>query len=323
MHRRSVDLDTLILEIHSVSLRPEAWAAVLEHLRKLMCADSALLHATAPRTADEYWYVGAQIDPEMAPQYADHWVDEDLWALGARRSGRTGTGVVSTDEDLVDRRGFARSAFFNDFLRPFDFDRTINVVLSQPNASFSMSHVLMAFFRNLGREPFSALDKQAFQRLAPHLTLATRNFWLARGLTARGAALESALDALTVSVVGVDRAAHVVFMNSTAERMLKSACWLRVRQGSLTLVRSVTEGKVFVEAIRSLQRGLGTSILLTDRTSGRTAVMTTMPITSDSVDSLPRNGATGLVWLVATQPDISSVAQLARCFELTDRKSVV
>jgi hypothetical protein len=116
------DLDSLILRIHAAPLQPERWADVVEELRRLADAQRALIHAPTPHDPSGYWCVTAQWAPEAILEYARDWAHQDPWAEGAHRRGLTSAGLVYPDDAVVHRREFLQSAFFNDFLKPWETD---------------------------------------------------------------------------------------------------------------------------------------------------------------------------------------------------------
>jgi hypothetical protein len=100
---RPAGIDELILKIHSAPLQPDGWNAVATDLIGLFHADSAALLRISSDPTLTPWVLPIGFDPAALESYASHWAARDLWHDGARRNDRIGSGIVSVDDQLVER----------------------------------------------------------------------------------------------------------------------------------------------------------------------------------------------------------------------------
>lgn len=311
------DIAELILRIHAAPLQPETWRSVLEDLRRRVRAQRALIHTPVPPSPDKYWHVASQVGNDILDPYARHWARHDVWAHGALSRGLTAQGVPYVDDELVSRAEFRGSPFFNDFLKGHDVDRQLVTVLHRQDVANDALYTVLTFYRAVGEEGFSTDDTLLIGRLAPHLTLATRNFWAIRSLVAQNTMSEHALDCVGAALFAVDRRGRLLYANQQGQVVLRRQHWLSLRAGRLIAGKRVARPSACAAAMRELGRGIGSTVLLEHAVTGVRLVMMTAPISSaDEPASLP-NGAAALIWLLPDRPHPSAVAQMAHLFELT------
>ncbi|HEX6997426.1 MAG TPA: hypothetical protein VF322_04735 [Gammaproteobacteria bacterium] len=112
--KRRESLDEIILRIHAASLEEELWPSVLDGVCSLINAESAggmRYHAGTGKLA---WLTSVGHDVDMWSEYHEYWVTRDEWLLGALGTSRIQIGIVSRDEDLVDRRASLNSSSRSD-----------------------------------------------------------------------------------------------------------------------------------------------------------------------------------------------------------------
>lgn len=313
MPRPSVDVDALILEIHAASLSQDEWPVIMRRLMGLVGAESALMHSVSIRTGGlGSWGLSQAIDPSFWPEVARRWAPQDPFRIGAARAGRIRPGCVSVGEQLVQTRELLSSAFYNELLKRVNIHWLLNICLCAPGATSDIAAAL-SFYRGSGQEPFSAAEAGALHRLAPHLVVATRNFFQAQSLLHSGAVKGDALDTLSAAVLAIDGSARLVLANRQAEALLKAGALLRLNAGLLCPGRQLCQPAAFASALAQLRQGLGATVLLTDARTGIEWVASLAP----AAHSGPADHMAGLIWLLPTAPDAGPVPQMARLFELT------
>src|SRR5258708_27303657 len=98
---------------------------------------------------------------------------------------------------------------------------------SEPDDSFGKRAVL-SLYRGLSGEPFSLENVQLLARLAPHLTVAAKNYWTAHTMRLLSRAHQHALDTVTSGVFVINHRGHVLFSNRLGEEILRLATLVRV-----------------------------------------------------------------------------------------------
>lgn len=208
-----VDVEQLILRIHSAALSPDDWTPVGEELTRVLSADCALMLRPGSRNTVP-WTRSFGFDPAAIDAYAREWGAQDVWFQGALRNRRVRTGLVSLDLQLVERREYLASPYFNDFLSHFNIDRMANLCLNGTGTG-PRGHgpAAISFYRGMGREGFSEEDLRLLSVLAPHLVLATQTHWTLQSLGLIEGAYRQALDAVNAAVFIVDPTGRVLRAN--------------------------------------------------------------------------------------------------------------
>jgi DNA-binding CsgD family transcriptional regulator len=308
------DRQELILKIHSCVLEPSRWSRVVEELAVAVEASAALLFAVPPAGSERFWNVAHNLDGMLPEVYAQHYVAHDEWLLGAQRKRRVATGLVSTDDQLVERKQFLKSFFCHEFAAPFGMDRFINVCLKTPRDAANTPEAALSFYRAPGGEAFSQEQAQLLRELSPHLALAFHNFRGARILALGSSVLAGMLDQVKACVYGIDVHGGLAYANRAGESDLTRAQWLSLEGGRLTASHRVREQVSVKQAFQRLLRGRASNLLLS--TGGEhQALLMTAPAADRELPIAAR--VTGVVWVVPLEPDVSSVHRLSALFGLT------
>lgn len=317
MAKRVLNFDDLVLSIHTAALAADGWTRILNDVAQAVSAEGAsLVRPTHPATCKPFTLLLGR-DAVWNKGYQDHWAQHDCWYQGALRNGRTGVGMVNVDSQLIDRRDFQQSPFFQDFLRRFDIERMMNVCLIAPDPSGNYGPVALSLYRGLGKESFSPTQADLLSRLAPHLTLAAQNYWAAQSLQLLTRARSNALDAVAVAVFALNQSGHLMFANRLGEEMIHKSAWVRVLHERLAPIPTTHPFDRFATALSRMSSGLGCEFLVTDLATGAEAQVSIAPLPVDTdfgfLPTLPYS----LVWItpVAPRPDVGR--DMARLFDLT------
>lgn len=133
---------------------------------------------------------------------------------------------------MQDDRDFARSAFYNEAVRPWGHFYGIAVVAQRT----PHRHVYLAAGRQLDRGDYGTEDVLALQTLMPHVTTALRVNARLADADLRAAAADAALDRMDVGVILVDAAGAVVYANRLASALFDRDEGLRLERGSVGAV---------------------------------------------------------------------------------------
>jgi DNA-binding CsgD family transcriptional regulator len=314
---RALDIDALILKIHSAPLQWGGWTAVASELIGFLRADSAALLRISSDPHTIPWVLPVGFDSAALDSYGTYWASRDLWHEGARREGRLQGGVVSVDDQLVRRPVFLRSAYFNECLKQYDLNRMMNLCLltQDPNRPRSVGGI--SFYRGIGKEAFSAADAALLGHLSPHLIIAATNSWRVEALQLRQSVSQGALDAVTGAVFAINRDGSTLFTNMAAETLLRRSQWVQVVNGKLLPSTSLRSSSAFTAALRQLADGIGSTTLLTERLGSRQATMHVIPF-AEPLSTVGQKGAIiGLIWLVPVVSADSSITNMIAVFRLT------
>ena len=311
------DVNDLILTIHSAALEPNGWNRVGQELLSALSAQSGIGLRVPSHARPEPWAVLIDFDPSAAAAYAEHWGREDLWYHGARRTGRISTGLVSIDSQLASTGELESSPFFNDYLRHLDIGRMIQVCLagSEPHCSFGQA--ALSLYRGIGQPAFSADDMQLLSLLAPHLTVAAKNYWAAQSLRLLTSARANALDALSSAVYAIDQSQRLMFSNRLGEEMIHEARWVRVLGSTLTPSPTVVHADRFAAELRRASLGIGSTILVTDAMTGTEAQVSITPIPPSVDFGFLGAAPVALVWITPATLRKDTGQDMALLFGLT------
>lgn len=99
--------------------------------------------------------ISTNLDPEAIREYFNTWAAHDVLYHGAARHGRIKPAMVSTDEQLVERREYFSCSYFNEYLRKFDIGPQLNACLTGPEPGIHMGPSALTLYRGVAKEPFS------------------------------------------------------------------------------------------------------------------------------------------------------------------------
>jgi DNA-binding CsgD family transcriptional regulator len=313
---RTEEIDQLILDIHATPLDEERWPTVLDAVRQAVGAHQAMLFSLPRRPGEAFWNVLSECDPAMPLEYAQEFALEDSWRQASRRMAGRLTGRVLMGEELLPRSEFLRTRFFNELLRRYDIDRFMTNVL-QDSQRDGGGGANLSLYRGCEQEAFTGPEQALLTRLGPHLCTALTTFRSVQALSLRNAALSGTLEKITSALFVLDRRGSVMFENAAARSELRAGDLLGAPLGKLEPSPQIQEVRACREAFRGLLAGRSSTVRLTHLSSGRTAILTTAPL-SGVVEALgmPRSGA-GIVWLLPTTATGQSTLRMGKLFELT------
>ncbi len=249
-------------------------------------------------------------------QYAEYWGQHDVWYQGALRTGRVGVGLVNPGEQLLDYREYKKTAFHNEYLRPMNIDRMMNVCLAAAEPSSGYGPIALSFYRGLGHDAFSKEDVARLSALAPHLAVASHNYWAAQSLRLLARARENALDALTSAVFGIEPCGRVVITNRAGDEILREGRWLKICDGTLIPNPAVLEERSLARTLHQLLGGICFKVVVTDGRTRAQALVSGAPLSAAESGAYPASVA-ALIWVTPVVPNADAACDLAKLFSLT------
>jgi DNA-binding CsgD family transcriptional regulator len=310
-------IDDVILQIHAAPLEPQGWRAVAQSLLTLCRAESALIIRVGLTPKHAPWLLPLKYDPASLADYSAHWGHRDVWFRGAVASGRVKTGVVSTDDQLLERREFLKSDFYNDFLKHYDIERMMNVCLSGPQPELGFGASALSLYRPVGHEGFTRTEAEMLDVLSPHLAIAARTTWQIESLTMVEPLGRGLLDEVRIPLFGLDATGQLCLVNHAGAALMRAKRWITAQGRTLGASATLLDAQCFKQVLAQLRNGSGASVLLTDGATRQQAVMTTVPIAPASSIQLARTRLAGFVWIIPCNAEAASVKHLGRLYDLT------
>ena len=227
---RDADVHQAIGTIYDAVLDERAWPRAMASLCRLLGGASGSLITHDLNAQRPLFFLDHNLDPAEWTRYAGHYCTVDLWrdAVAGLEAGR-----VAASDQVVDRKSFEASEWYNDFLGPIDIGQATFGVCQKNARQLSA----VAIYRPLAAEPATAIQCRAYGVLLPHLD---------RALQQRARLLEAAqmqdlgsgaLDQLSSGVIIAAPDGRVLQINAKAEALLQQNDGIVLKQGKLTLAQ--------------------------------------------------------------------------------------
>jgi DNA-binding CsgD family transcriptional regulator len=214
--------DALIEAIYDAGVDFQGWPKALRLVAQALHAPAVLFGCNSPQF-DEVFVVSPQVDQSQHDRYAAYYHHINPIAKHVLSSP---VGAVQTDTMMIPRAEFARTEFFNDFLRPQDFASMLGAVAHvEGSRQFS---IVAQRRREFGRE-----DIILYRRLLPHLQRAVQLNAKLELLGLQCVVSSEILSQLNRSAFLVDASARLLFANREAESSMRATNGLRVVHGML------------------------------------------------------------------------------------------
>jgi DNA-binding CsgD family transcriptional regulator/PAS domain-containing protein len=317
MAARSPDVEELILRIHAAVLAEDGWSRIAKDLCQAVGAHSGSFVRPSHNADAKPWTRFVEIDPNAVKDYADHWGHHDVWYHGALRAERISVGLVSRGDQLIERREFERSAFYNEYLKALNIDRMMNVCVISGESSAGHGPAALSLYRGVGKEPFSDEQAELLCHLAPHLTVATHNYWAARSLELTCAARDRALNAVNSAVFVLDSSGRPVYANQPGEELIRQERWVRLERGLLSPTNTLVDGARITAALHRACLGVGCKIMVTDGTTTAQAYLCAAPLPATEHLFSEPSDPWALVWITPITPPEDTSQDMALLFRLT------
>ena len=219
---RSDDILRVTEQLYAAAAAPERWPPALEAVVDLVHGDHAILAARGSGSTDAPFVASARVD------------ERDLARFFSPEGTRLMTPMfdsvpigVAWRAAIVSDADFARSAAYNDLIRPMNGFHGIHV-RQEGTAGFVLN-----VCRPLRAENFDATDTAALRVLAPHLATVLELRGRLQTAEHGNAALAHVLDRLETGVILTDGSARPAMLNASAERIIAEADGLAVDSAGL------------------------------------------------------------------------------------------
>jgi DNA-binding CsgD family transcriptional regulator/PAS domain-containing protein len=249
VHDDPQELSDVIGAIYDCALDPERWREALPRILEFSRSSCGALaihdyaHARTGRLfdhgyAEDYLKVYLEKYQQMNP------LPIAMQALPV--------GEVATQAMLIDEEELFETRFYREFLSPYRMHDALSV-----NILRSEHRMAMLFGNRRDIEPrYGERDVQAWRLLVPHVCRALEISNALDLRTLSSAALELALDALTVGVFLLDHKGRVVHMNQAGEHQVKAGSALRVSNHRLAASSKEAQSELFAVITATAQSDL-------------------------------------------------------------------
>lgn len=211
------DLSEAIGSIYDGIHETGAWNKTVSSLVEHVGGSSALLFTPYVGANDGGIWVPHRLDQASLAAYGEYFVQRDIWLQGFTTRGIS-AGKVVRDWDLADTEQLRRSEFYNDFLRRYDIERLMTVLIRpKPDAS---SQLHLSIYRPVGSDAFEDNYFSRTQILMDHLSRAWELKLALSGLNLRLHSVGSVLDRIQAGVLLLDGDGKLVFANAVARQIL-------------------------------------------------------------------------------------------------------
>jgi DNA-binding CsgD family transcriptional regulator len=220
---------SLVDDIYSAALDPNLWQGVMKHIVEAAGGASGQLVSPTENILASLW-APYGFDPNVMVSYAQYYHALDVWTQ-AGDAMTIPTCQAVTGEQLIDFHEFKRSEYFNDFLKPREFERIVCCFIAKPQDGPKTS---LTVYRPPGSEPFGQEAVKLLNAIAPHVRRAAQLHWRIHDLEHQQATNTAVLDHLGTGVALVDEGCCVTYLNLAAEAIVNRNDGLSVSGGQLT-----------------------------------------------------------------------------------------
>lgn len=317
-------LSSLLAAIYSAAEDPSKWSEFLSMLAADLGGATPVIVTVDGDSPICNLVAFANLDPEVARLYDEHWGKEDIYAKSGHPLTRT-EGATFLSHAIVPLRMARRSPFVSEYSIPNGMGQNIaGIVAARP----SLWSVLSCNFPVT--RPIPSDDQVAFVRLLiPHLT---RAVWLHRQLQGRAideAAMTEVLDRLPVGFLLVGSDGRTIRMSREAERILAEQDGMG-QCGHRVFIRTAGLNQKLQHLIREAVRtatGKGLSaggVLSVPRPSGKRAY--SVMATPVGPEGSLFNQQAALAVVLISDPErrpVTDLAKLQKLFGLTKAEARV
>jgi DNA-binding CsgD family transcriptional regulator len=235
-------LSTTLDAIYEAGSAPERWPEALANIGRMFgCSCVSLVNKDRDTNAGSAAAWG--IDAAGHKEYLDVWLERNVLH---HRTKIWREGQVETDQDILPKKDFVRSDYYNGFLKRRDMHAMLRV------ATFVVQKTIqtLALARPKLAGEYERSDAKTLQPLVRHIQRATA---ISRQLQESQLSLRSTFSVLDLSLNGIfllDRKGRVIFVNKVALTVVRSADSIAICNDRLQIDRRAID-----EAFQKLVNG--------------------------------------------------------------------
>ena len=215
------DIQQIIADLYDGTLDEGAWRRGILGVCDLVGGSGALLLALSTSRGQILQEQNFRLDPEGVVSYSNHWGAQDMRVGPAMRIP---AGTPMLDHQLVSLDELRRSAFYNDFLLPYDSPHNMAVWLHKSEQRV----VALTFQATHKRGAFGVREAGTVATLVPHMSRALAIKDRLQQLQISVESLTSALDRSPCALMMLDATGKVIERNGAAMALMRGNPDVRV-----------------------------------------------------------------------------------------------
>jgi DNA-binding CsgD family transcriptional regulator len=250
--------DQLLDLIYDAATEPELWRLVMTQIADLTGSQGGVLFGQSWGVSKVYFDYNGRLSEECNRAYKErHFQNPWNKAMSTQPVGR----LVLSD-DVVPLSSLRRTLFFDEVLRPQDIAHNAMIAL----AAKDDFHAAFNICRNERQGPLGEEERNALERLVPHLCRSIQLGFRVDGYRALQRAAYHVLDRLSSGIVLLDRRGRIIYANSAARSLGADGGALCLRNSMVT-TRSAPHSQRLGELIRAVLRGKPTASMSLPRST--------------------------------------------------------
>ena len=211
----------LVDGIYEAGMAFERWPTTLERVADAFGASDAALGSIGPPGLS--WLCAPRTDPSYLSTYPENFhAVNDVW----HRMVKKGVGAATTDQMVIPRREFVKSAYYNEWAKPQGFHYVVGGVI---DAARGWRTVLTL----PGRNSYGPDANKLFCTLSSHIRRAVQLNRRLERTDIDSDAVSELVQRLSCAAILVDAEARVLLMNHAAETLVESNRGLRISKHKL------------------------------------------------------------------------------------------
>lgn len=260
------ELVDIVGDLYQAAWDSRGWQSLIQKTAALFKADAGFIFTPAEGLRDRFLYADHGLPEDWMRLYSEHYWQHDIWTQRALEKNYLHQGALATGQELVSTREMKHMEFYHDFMMPCGVEQSLASVLFDERADALAPRTHLSFIRGPRRKDFGEEEKRLLRLLMPHFQRALVIYWKSANDRLQHIAHESALDMLGYGLAMIGHDGKAVFLNQSAEAILKSADGLWLKNGQITTYLS---GSGALSAlVASATSGMGGSLMV-QRPSGR------------------------------------------------------
>ncbi|MDA8350693.1 MAG: LuxR C-terminal-related transcriptional regulator [Pseudomonadota bacterium] len=311
MYGESV-LESLIQGIYKAAVNGAGWVAFLVAFASALNSTHPSFYLADTEDHEGSVEVSAGLDDTQRRAYREYFVHRNVWIQGAQPLLKPGS--IRSSDQVCSRQVFLRSEWYADFCRPLGWRRGIGATILQEGTLTAN----IGAFRGESCPEYGDEDFALVRTLLPHLQ---RGLQMHRKLgesRVHGEALETVLHALSTPALLVAKDGSVLFINTAAERLIRTSDGLVILAGQLrallpedTAMLHALIGGAAKTSVRQAHHSGGTLSISRPQGRGHLQVLVS-PLPAREDDWLLRQPPLAAVFIIDRYGFVADYSELTR-----------
>lgn len=243
-------LSRLIDSIYQGATDPAHWNVVLPAIAAWLGADRGLLYTPLHSPENGGFHFTYEIPADMIQLWWTRYQPQDVWRIRSVERGLVNEGNIILGEEVISLEELKTTQIYRELFLRMDTAHLISGIVFGVE---SVQPVFCALVRGERAGAFTAVERERFGLLVPHISRALGVMRQLRDLEFKVASSLGALDLLGVPVLLFGVRGQVTFANRAAHRILEEGDGLRLRNlvGGTSSRQLVAEDRVAGSSLAS------------------------------------------------------------------------